>query len=84
MIGIQDIFSMSHDDDESMLSSADATSAAAETSGLAYIEVLRYAPCLVQFEDRAIVFQQLIERDKMVRSCAHTACFADRVQIDKI
>lgn len=80
MIGIQDIFSMSHDDDGSMLSSADAASAAAETSGHAYVEVLRYAPCLVLFEDRAIVFQELIERDKMVRPCGHAACAIDLVR----
>ena len=38
----------------------------ASLSGMAYIEVLRYAPCLVPFEERARVFQDLIERDKQV------------------
>ena len=36
-------------------------------SGLAYIEMLRYAPCIVPFEDRAMVFQALIAKDKAVR-----------------
>lgn len=37
------------------------------SSGFAYIEVLRYAPCLVSFEERVKVFQGLISHDKAVR-----------------
>ena len=32
-------------------------------AGGAYVETLRFAPCLVPFEDRAIVFQDLVEND---------------------
>jgi hypothetical protein len=35
-------------------------------TGSAYVEMLRYASCLVPFEDRVIVFQELILRDRQV------------------
>lgn len=34
----------------------------------AYVELLKYAPCLVRFEDRATVFQELVRRDREVSS----------------
>jgi hypothetical protein len=48
--------------------------ASGRASQSAYIEVLRYAPCLIAFHQRAQVFQQLIDFDKQVccdmRSCS--------------
>lgn len=54
------------DSDGGALAAAQDAASSAST-GLAYIEMLRYAPCIVPFEDRALVFQELIERDKEVR-----------------
>jgi hypothetical protein len=68
-IGMDEIFSREYDSGGDVLAAADdAESApAGGSTGLAYIELLRYAPCIVPFTDRAIVFQELIERDKDVR-----------------
>ena len=37
-------------------------------SNSAYVELLKFAPCLVRFEDRAAVFQELVRRDREVRT----------------
>lgn len=34
----------------------------------AYVDVLKYAPAMARFEDRAMVFQELVHRDRGVRS----------------
>jgi hypothetical protein len=36
---------------------------AADTAS-AYVDMLRYAPCLVPFEDRVSVFQALVEQER--------------------
>ena len=51
-----------------LLSEAADAAEGEEESTLAHIEVLRYAPCLVAFKDRAMVFQELIDADKNVRA----------------
>lgn len=33
----------------------------------AYVEVLKYAPGMARFDDRAMVFQELVYRDRTVR-----------------
>lgn len=58
-----------HDDDgdDAMEDSDDLSAASARVpTGLAYIELLRYAPCLVAFHQRAQVFQRLVQVDKQV------------------
>lgn len=41
----------------------------------AYVEVLKYAPGMARFDDRAMVFQELVDRDREVRlflfACTH-------------
>ena len=36
----------------------------------AYVDVLKYAPGMARFDDRAMVFQELVNRDREVRLCA--------------
>ena len=72
---MHDIFGTDTEDTGTVLASAaDASDGASTSSGLAYIELLRYAPCIAPFEDRALVFQELIERDKDVRTLP-SACW---------
>ena len=64
---MHDLFAEADSDAEVMSAPVSSGSATSGHSGLAYIEMLRYAPCIVPFEDRAMVFQELIALDKMVR-----------------
>ena len=64
---LHEIFTESDADDQGGALAAAQDAASGASTGLAYIEMLRYAPCIVPFEDRALVFQELIERDKAVR-----------------
>jgi hypothetical protein len=52
--------------EDSSMALSSAEDAEVDSSGFAYIEVLRYAPCLVPFEERVRVCQDLISRDKAV------------------
>lgn len=36
----------------------------------AYVDVLKYAPGMARFDDRAMVFQELVNRDREVHPCA--------------
>jgi hypothetical protein len=64
-LGLVELFAQSDDADSD-------EQALLQESRSAYVELLQYAPCLVRFEDRAEVFQQLVQRDREVRGGAHT------------
>jgi hypothetical protein len=53
-------------EDEDAMDQGEDLTASTRAPQSAYIEVLRYAPCLIAFHQRAQVFQQLIEMDQAV------------------
>lgn len=64
-LGLVDLFPGDQEDEDVDMEDASAL----RESQSAYVELLKYAPCLVRFDDRAAVFQELVRRDRSVRCC---------------